>query len=432
MFSQNIQKNQEEWMIVEENIDTPASIVFSPPSENRLSLTLSKNANEESIFHDTVMLVVDTNFVISHLSLISDLSKQCEVHNYIILFPWATIQELDGLKSTENTYAGHKEQDMAFLVRKAMDFIYRSLLQKGNSIRGQKMTEIIDASLTGDDSILDCCRYWHEKRLLKTILLSNDKNLAIKVMIHGIHSISYEPHMTLDSLMLKISKKLEDYDEPQNIYMEIDEMQEDLCEQPICPEYTLSNYIEQNSVSENDTGDNTKKDTGNIMSFKDFPLPDSYRPFLMELLDDIASTLLKACEPLLKRHMSRLLGSNFSAEYLLKGCIFPPKCLGDLFQIIQKYWSTIFKELFRLRAYEENITEMAKTYKFWFRWASLGIGIGPSSIQELLNWVEEVITFWTLLATETVETAPDAEAERLHATASWRARVNDLERLLNQ
>lgn len=123
--------------------------------------------------------------MISHLSLVSDLSKQCNLYKYIIMFPWITIQELNGLKSEGNTYASYTGKEMAFLVRKATDFIYHSLLEKENSIKGQKMTQVIDSTLTGDDAILDCCRYWYEKRCLRTILLSNDKNLSIKAMIHG-------------------------------------------------------------------------------------------------------------------------------------------------------------------------------------------------------------------------------------------------------
>ncbi|KAG5437618.1 hypothetical protein PCANB_000655 [Pneumocystis canis] len=364
--------------------------------------------------HNLIILVIDTNFIISHLSLISELSQQCETYNYIILFPWVTIQELNGLKSLENTYLSNN--DTAFLVRKATDFIYHSLSQKGNLIRGQKMTEVLDPSLTGDDSILDCCRYWHEKRLFKTILLSNDKNLAIK-------SISYKPGMTLNSLISEISKKLDyyskckDFDEnPQIIDMEIDDIHESSSESSKFPEYTRLSYMEQDDISENDIFKAEKiHDDDNFL--KDAPFPDSCRPFLMEFLKDITSTILETSETLLKKHMARFLGNDFSAEYLLKGCAFPPKRMEDLFQIIQKFWTTIFKELFKSHAYEGII------------WAILGIGIGPSSGQELKDWVEDIIIFWTLLATGSVtDETGDEMAKRQQVIELWRTKVKCLQR----
>ncbi|KAG4303052.1 hypothetical protein PCK1_000718 [Pneumocystis canis] len=96
----------------------------------------------------------------------------------------------------------------------------------------------------------------------------------------------------------------------------------------------------------------------------DAPFPDSCRPFLMELLEDITSTILEISKPLLKKHIIRSLGNDFSAEYLLKGCAFPPKSMEDLFQIIQKFWTTIFKELFKSHAYDEKLSTMLKTNCF--------------------------------------------------------------------
>ncbi|KAG4304174.1 hypothetical protein PORY_002355 [Pneumocystis oryctolagi] len=440
MFSQNEEKNQES-MIIEENLDMGISVLqnkFMGPGTVSSSIF---QTNEECIPNDTVMIVVDTNvFVISHLSLISDLSKQCEAHNYIILFPWATIQELDGLKSIENTYSSDKEKNMSFFVRKATNFIYHSLSQKGNSIRGQKMTEVMDVSLTGDDSILDCCRYWHEKRSLKTILLSNDKNLAIKAMIHDIYSIAYEPDMNIDSLMFKISKKLDyyskdkDFKESQDNDMEIDDIEEPLYEKSACLEHVFSSsYMEQDVIPEKADISKNKETYKKSVYFKNGPLPDTCRPFIMEFLEDVVSTILKASETLLKKHMSKALGGDFSAEYILKGYTFPPKCMEDLFQIIQKFWDTIFKELFKTHAYKEKIATIVKTYRFWSRWATLGIGIGPSSIRELEDWVEEVVAFWTVFATAlgTEDTAKEVE-KRCYITASWRIQIKNLQQRLEE
>jgi hypothetical protein len=44
--------------------------------------------------------------------------------------------------------------------------------------------------LHGDESILDCFRYFREQQNEFTVLLSNDKNLCSKVLIHYVKTIS--------------------------------------------------------------------------------------------------------------------------------------------------------------------------------------------------------------------------------------------------
>ncbi|KTW26117.1 hypothetical protein T552_03011 [Pneumocystis carinii B80] len=412
-------------MSVEEDIDMSGSSGFNEDIMGEIGREILVERDEEYVLDDKVILVVDTNFVISHLSLISDLSSQCEAYKYVIIFPWTTIQELNGLKLSGNRIEGHGGEDMAFCVRRATDFIYKSLLQKESSIRGQKMTEVIDATLTGDDSILDCCRYWHEKRFLKTILLSNDKNLSIKVMIHGIYSISYQPGMTLELLLEEISKKLDhylkqkDFDELQNIDMEIDDIQGD-------------SFQSSKSVDDNLFLRNTKQNLEfkedcmyiDCIPLRDTPLSDEYRTFLAELFQDITTTVIETSKILLKKHMAKVLGNDFSAEYLLKGCTFPPKRINDLFHIIQKHWNTIFKELFKTYAYKERIIEMTKAYQLWSKWALLGIGIGPSPIQ-LSNWVEEIITFWKTLTTVS-NTDTTLDNDILHKKILWCQQIKNL------
>ncbi|QSL67123.1 hypothetical protein MERGE_001512 [Pneumocystis wakefieldiae] len=156
MGSEKERKKTDGWMVIDKDIDMAGSFLFNQEKTGELHGESLADGDQEHVLDDQVILVVDTNFVISHLSLVSDLSKECQSYKYVIVFPWATIQELDGLKSGGKTYACDSGEDVAFLVRKATDFIYKSLSQKENSIRGQKMTEVIDATLTGDDSILDC------------------------------------------------------------------------------------------------------------------------------------------------------------------------------------------------------------------------------------------------------------------------------------
>ncbi len=104
-----------------------------------------------------------------------------------MLIPWIVTQELDGLKSSSNSYSnGGTDANVSYLARQAINFIYQRLLANDGSLRGQKLTEAIDPKSVGDDAILDCCRYWREKHNLTVTLLSDDKNLCVKTMVHGL------------------------------------------------------------------------------------------------------------------------------------------------------------------------------------------------------------------------------------------------------
>lgn len=100
-----------------------------------------------------------------------------------------------------------------------MRFIESRLREKTVSLRGQKMNEILDPSMQlgdikGDDRILDCCMYFHQITKKRVTLLSNDRNLCIKVMVHDIESISAESVPKMEALLNRIGirkKQTEDY-----------------------------------------------------------------------------------------------------------------------------------------------------------------------------------------------------------------------------
>ncbi|CAO3702671.1 unnamed protein product [Rhizopus stolonifer] len=77
-----------------------------------------------------------------------------------------------------------------------MKFLETHLRNKVKCLRGQKLHETIHendlqhAKLKGDDLILDCCLYLQTVTHQDVILLSNDRNLCIKVMVHDIDSLS--------------------------------------------------------------------------------------------------------------------------------------------------------------------------------------------------------------------------------------------------
>lgn len=162
-------------------------------------------------FENKLLLVIDTNFVISHLKLLEDLATLHSQYGHILIVPWAVLKELDGLKNSgkieyrkRNDVASTGDEDLNFTIgqraRLANNWLFEKLGERSESVFGQKITERLSSSASGDDSILDCCRYFQTKADAFVVILSDDKNLCTKALIHEIMTVSYKEGMTADSV----------------------------------------------------------------------------------------------------------------------------------------------------------------------------------------------------------------------------------------
>ncbi|ODQ50247.1 hypothetical protein SAICODRAFT_27699 [Saitoella complicata NRRL Y-17804] len=140
------------------------------------------------------VFVTDTNFLISQLSLVNDLAALHKEHGHTILIPWIVIRELDGLKSASPGRG--RAQNVAPLARQAITWIHDNLKRNEGSVRGQQMTEALQRGLEPDDAILDCCQYIQQEEELPVVLLSNDRNLCVKALIHDIPTKSFSRGLT--------------------------------------------------------------------------------------------------------------------------------------------------------------------------------------------------------------------------------------------
>ncbi|KAI9485346.1 MAG: PIN domain-containing protein [Benjaminiella poitrasii] len=161
--------------------------------------------------------VLDTNFLLSKLGFLDALIDLANKNPYslLVILPWVVIRELDGLKSGR--------ADVAVSSRNAMRFIELRLREKQMSLRGQKKNEVSDKALLkndrakGDDLILDCCMYFqqstqdkagllsNDRAPSKITLLSNDRNLCIKAMVHDIQTISAGSILEMEGLLNRIT-----------------------------------------------------------------------------------------------------------------------------------------------------------------------------------------------------------------------------------
>lgn len=149
---------------------------------------------------DYAYLVVDTNFLLSHLNILDDLKKTGLKYKLKVVVPMAAIKELDGLKKSTRIADLDGElsgKSVGHLARWANDWIYAALATNSDSVVGQKMSQVIDKFATQDDAILDCCLFYQKTYPSSlVVLLSNDKNLCMKALTNEVLTVSYRPKMT--------------------------------------------------------------------------------------------------------------------------------------------------------------------------------------------------------------------------------------------
>lgn len=148
-------------------------------------------------------LVVDTNFILSHLKILDELKEIGHSYGIRLVIPIAVMHELDGLKGSnrinERTNGGSQlsRTSVGHLARWANDWVYSCLATKSPTVVGQKMEERINRLAVKDDAILDCCLYFQKKNPhTLQVLMSNDKNLCMKALLNDVLTVSFRPEMS--------------------------------------------------------------------------------------------------------------------------------------------------------------------------------------------------------------------------------------------
>lgn len=143
------------------------------------------------------LFVVDTNFLISHLSTLESLRQLAPSFNHQIVVPNTVIRELDGLKgSSREVEVSEGTETIGKLARRANDWIYKNLANLNSGVMGQKLRQCINPDCVKDDAILDCGLYFKETSECLVVLLSNDKNLCMKALTEGLLTVTYKKGMT--------------------------------------------------------------------------------------------------------------------------------------------------------------------------------------------------------------------------------------------
>ena len=162
-------------------------------------------------------LVVDTNFLLSHLGLLTDLERLLHGRYegvYQIIIPKQVVHELDGLKSSNKRITSNNVQSshsISTMARKAIDWCYAHFHDSKPTVTGQRLHEKIDRDALKDNSILDCCLYFQNVENgggNMVVLLSDDKNLCVKALVNNVLTISYRSDMSASLIAGNIMSEL--------------------------------------------------------------------------------------------------------------------------------------------------------------------------------------------------------------------------------
>lgn len=168
--------------------------------------------------HGIAYLIVDTNFIISHLDLLIDLEQLAHLKYpgfYQIVIPQQVVQELDGLKENGHGSGNNgieSQHSLSTLARKSIDWCYSHFHDSVPTVTGQRIHERINRHAEKDDSILDCCLYFQSVETSfhnLVVLLSNDKNLCVKALVNNILTISYRSGMTAELISENVVAELQ-------------------------------------------------------------------------------------------------------------------------------------------------------------------------------------------------------------------------------
>lgn len=192
-------------------IDTLADDIMNYITESRNTGSINQAPDDmelDNFYSQTVpvhlegnvsYLIVDTNFLLSHLPTLDQLKSLANTYSLRIVIPIAVIHELDGLKNaSRHTHreSNLSDQSVARLARRANDWIYTGLSDPNSTVMGQSSKQRLNKLAVKDDAILDCCLYF-QKEFPHTlqVLLSNDKNLCMKALLNKVLTVSHRENL---------------------------------------------------------------------------------------------------------------------------------------------------------------------------------------------------------------------------------------------
>lgn len=294
-------------------------------------------------------LVLDTNFILSHLNIVDGLKNIASEYGLRIIIPTMVMMELDGLKKSTRTSTDSDERlsgkSVGRLARWANDWIYSVLADTSKVVSGQKINQKIDKHATQDEAILDCGLYFqmaHPNAMV--VLLSNDKNLCIKSLANDLLTVSYRKDMTPKY----IAQMIHDENIQRNRKIEVKNGHIEGYQKIGEPHQIVGNYPQMvenyPQMDENDHQiDNIEMD-GNDQIEVETPVWSTPMNF-----QQCASTIFREVQILTLSVVHHCMETVYGEDLdMLRNYDHNSiTTLGDCVDVFIRFWSTVFRDYFR-------------------------------------------------------------------------------------
>ncbi|KAJ8323672.1 hypothetical protein QVD99_007163 [Batrachochytrium dendrobatidis] len=336
----------------------------------------SLHSNTATIQLEFTAVVVDTNFLISQLSLL----KQSVNHmsdDMFLFIPEVVVQELDGLKfnHSKDTLIHDDALERIKLslgdcARQAIQFLFNALSDfSNNKVRGQvksNVSTLYGSDIVNDDLILQCCLQCVPETASKVVLLSNDKNLCVKALIHGIPTIS-DFKGNSQALVNEIQHQASKYKQQSKTNLSNHNSHSSLNQTSIQQHTTSihsthlhafsiepSNHMQQDQTHMMDEDVMMDMDdmetepivvSSHVADLKTYPVPASISSALIHTeqktllalaqLETDWMACMMACIPV-------ILYKKYGDEWAVISQVTPPKEMEQVIQLIDKLWEQVF------------------------------------------------------------------------------------------
>ncbi|ORZ14923.1 PIN domain-domain-containing protein [Lobosporangium transversale] len=363
------------------------------------------------------VVVLDTNILISHLNFLKsiiDIYGGKKEPYIVFVIPWIVVQELDGLKKDGFRKSG--EVNLASKALRATKFLEEEFEKPEDLriLRGQKISEHheeLDKQAKNDDKILDCCCYFRNlypnQKSTKIALISNDRNLCVKAMIHEIITVSYEkvpfePETVITAILQIKAIAMEEDDQ-----MMVDH--DPVGETKVLDGVRANLKLSSSPSSRPRKGYRLESNDRELRrikanNFRNTAIPDGMDPKLFELTSHIVKNLRRYLEVTVPNHLEAYYGETWKDvtdfnKSLVKqeDVVYDCRRLEQPITLLQRYWNSVFSALYgapsKAEKAREHLNNLQSFIKTWSRVETFGLGkVYKKDLRVFLESIDVVLT----------------------------------------
>ncbi|XP_046414257.1 transcriptional protein SWT1 isoform X2 [Neodiprion fabricii] len=274
---------------------------------------VSENRNQTVVY-----IVVDTNVFLSNLKTVTEILEGCHQTKFqykpVVVVPWMVLQELDYIKDNK---LQRKSTHLQRSAKIAVDLLFQYFSSNHPRLQGQTAADAASNKTkyhtdSPDDEILQTCLKIREFGCT-VVLLSNDKNLCNKAMIH--HIPTYGRHKSIQAMLLLNANEIE----AKSPMTQLKQVK------------GVENHTETVNSKEADTSD--------------------------EIFCEAKAIMKNFLSVIVSKEMEKLFGEKWARHVIIQ----PPWSVMDVLKCTSKHWIAAISDVFVRRA-ESMVTKLTEIF----------------------------------------------------------------------